>query len=52
MTEEKDGLDIGFIDHIYTPLGTTNNYNSIADFQTRNHTTLSLLSLLSLDVAW
>jgi hypothetical protein len=27
-------LDIGFIDHLYTRLGTTSNYNAIADFHT------------------
>jgi hypothetical protein len=31
---------------------TTTYYNTIADFHTTNHSTLSLLSLLSLVVAW
>jgi hypothetical protein len=38
-----------FIDHLQVI--TTNNYNTIADFHTTNHSTLSL-SLLSLVVAW
>jgi hypothetical protein len=46
------GLMNGFIDHLYTPLRTTSNYSSITDFHTRNHYTLSLLSLLSLIVSW
>jgi hypothetical protein len=28
------GLANGFIDHLYTPLGTTSNYNAVADFHT------------------
>jgi hypothetical protein len=39
-----------FIDHLQVV--TTNNYYTIADFDTTNHSTLSLLSLLSLVVAW
>jgi hypothetical protein len=39
-----------FIDH--AQVVTTNNYNTIADFHTTNHSTLSLLSLLSLVVTW
>jgi hypothetical protein len=35
-----------FIDQLHVV--TTNNYNIIADFDTKNHSTLSLLSLLSL----
>jgi hypothetical protein len=35
-----------FIDHLRVV--TTNNYNTIADFHTTNHSTLSFLSLLSL----
>jgi hypothetical protein len=38
-----------FIDHLQGV--STNNYNTIADFHTTNHTTRSLLSLLSLVVA-
>jgi hypothetical protein len=34
-------LVIGFIGHLYTPVGTTSNYNTIADFHTTNHSTLS-----------
>jgi hypothetical protein len=37
---------IGFIDTLQVV--TTNNYNTIADFHKTNHSTLSLLSLLSL----
>jgi hypothetical protein len=39
-----------FIDHSHVV--TTNNYYSTADFHAPNHSTLSLLSLLSLVVAW
>jgi hypothetical protein len=39
-----------FIDHLQVV--TTNNYNTIADVHATNHSTLSLLSLLSLDVTW
>jgi hypothetical protein len=28
------GLANGFIDHLYTPLGTTSNYSAIVDFHT------------------
>jgi hypothetical protein len=31
---------------------TANNYNTTADFNTTNHSTLSLLSLLSLVFTW
>jgi hypothetical protein len=31
---------------------TTNNYNTTADFHTKNHAKLSVLSLFSLVVAW
>jgi hypothetical protein len=41
---------IGFIDHPQEV--TTNNYNSTADFHITNHSTLSLIRLLSLVVAW
>jgi hypothetical protein len=33
------GLDIGFIDHLYTPLGTTRNYSAIADLHNLQITT-------------
>jgi hypothetical protein len=39
-----------FIDHLQVVI--TNNYDTIADFHTTNHSTPSLLSLLSLVVAW
>jgi hypothetical protein len=39
-----------FTDHLQDV--TTNNYSINADFHTTNHSTLSLLSLLSLVVAW
>jgi hypothetical protein len=32
-------LDIGFIDHFCTPIGTTSNYKAIADFHTLQITT-------------
>jgi hypothetical protein len=38
-------MDIGFIDHLYTPLGNTNKYNTIANFHTTNHSTLSSQSV-------
>jgi hypothetical protein len=38
------GLVNRFIDHIQAV--TTNNYYTIADFHTTNHSTLSLLNLL------
>jgi hypothetical protein len=38
------------IDHLL--IVTTNNYYTIADFHTLNNSTLSLLSLISLAVAW
>jgi hypothetical protein len=43
---------IGFIDHLHRPFGTTSNYDTIADFNTTNHSMLRLLCLLSLVVAW
>jgi hypothetical protein len=33
------GLDIGFIDHLYTQLGTTGNYSAIADLRNLQLTT-------------
>jgi hypothetical protein len=39
-----------FIDRLQVV--TTNNYNINADFYTTNHSTLSLLSLISLIVTW
>jgi hypothetical protein len=39
-----------FIDHLQVV--TTNNCYTIADLHVPNHSTLSLLSLLSLVVAW
>jgi hypothetical protein len=45
-------MDIGLIDHLYTPLGTASNYNTITDFHATIHSTLILLNLLSLAVAW
>jgi hypothetical protein len=39
-----------FNDHLQVV--TTNNYNTIAEFHTINHSMLSLLSLLSLVVTW
>jgi hypothetical protein len=41
-------------DQIYYHLHvvTTNNYNTLADFHTTNHSTLSLLNLLSLVFTW
>jgi hypothetical protein len=44
------GLVDKFIDHLEAAI--TNNYNIIADLHTTNHSKLSLLSLLSLVVAW
>jgi hypothetical protein len=32
------GLDTGFIDHLYTPLGTSGNYGAIADLHTSQFT--------------
>jgi hypothetical protein len=34
-------MGYGFIDHLYTRLGTTSNYNTTADFHTINHSMLS-----------
>jgi hypothetical protein len=39
-------MGFGFIDHLQVV--TTNNYNISADFHVTNHSTLSLLILLSL----
>jgi hypothetical protein len=44
------GLASSLIDNLQVV--TTNNYNIIADFHTTNHSTLSLLSLVSLVVTW
>jgi hypothetical protein len=33
------GLDIGFIDHLYTPLGTTSNYSATANLRNSQITT-------------
>jgi hypothetical protein len=47
---------IGFIDTLYTPLGTTSNYSAIADLHTSQFTSAnnSVLSLLQspLSVSW
>jgi hypothetical protein len=40
----------GFTDHLQVV--TTNNCNTVADFHTTNHPTLSLLSLLTLFFTW
>jgi hypothetical protein len=42
VTKTGFGLVIGFIDHLQDV--TTNNYYTIADFHTTNHSTLSVLS--------
>jgi hypothetical protein len=43
------GLDIGFIDHLYTQLGTTSNYIAIANLHNSQITTAkSFPSLLYL----
>jgi hypothetical protein len=42
------GLVNTFIDHLHVV--TTNNYKATIDFHTTNHSTLSLLSLLSLSL--
>jgi hypothetical protein len=31
VTIDGDALDVGFIDHLYTPLVTTGNYSAIAN---------------------
>jgi hypothetical protein len=44
---------IGFIDTIYTPLGTTGNYSAIADLRTLQFTvTHTLGSESSLAISW
>jgi hypothetical protein len=40
-------LDIGFIDHLYTPLGTTSTYSAIANLHTLQITTASAKSFPS-----
>jgi hypothetical protein len=42
------GLDVGFIDHLYTRLKTTSNYSAIADLRTLRITTASAVSSLAL----
>jgi hypothetical protein len=44
------GLVNRFIDHLQVV--ATNNYNSIANFNTTNHLTLSLIHLLSVVFTW
>jgi hypothetical protein len=51
VTIDGFGLVNRLIDHLYTAHGTTSNYNTIVYFHTSNHSTLSLLSLLSPVVA-
>jgi hypothetical protein len=51
------GLDIGFIDHLYTKLVTTGNYRAMANLHNLQFTVTHTLSLfqpamLSLVVAW
>jgi hypothetical protein len=48
------GVDLvnGFIDHLYLTLRTTSSYNIIVDFDTTDHPTRSLISVLSLFIAW
>jgi hypothetical protein len=42
------GLMYGFIDHLYTPLGTTRNYSAIADFHTLQIITATIKPFSSL----
>jgi hypothetical protein len=49
-SDYRRGLVNRFIDHLQVV--STNKYNTVADFHTTNHSTLSLLSMLSLVVAW
>jgi hypothetical protein len=44
------GLVNRFSDH--SQVVTTNNYYTIVDFHTTNHSTLSFLNLFSLVIAW
>jgi hypothetical protein len=48
VSDYRRGLDwmIGFVNTLQVV--STNNYYTIADFHTTNHSTLSLLNLLSL----
>jgi hypothetical protein len=39
------GLGIGFIDHLYTQLGTTSNYSAIANLHTSQITTAKFFQL-------
>jgi hypothetical protein len=41
VTRDGYGLANGFIDHFYTPLRATSNYNTVADFHITTHFTLS-----------
>jgi hypothetical protein len=41
------GLEIGFIDHLYTQLGTTSNYSAITDLHTLRITTAEAKPCLS-----
>jgi hypothetical protein len=52
ISDYRRGLNwlIGFIYHL--KVVTTNNYNTIVDFHTTNHSTLSLLSMLSQVFTW
>jgi hypothetical protein len=48
-----DGVWIGFIDHLYTPLGTTSNYSATANLHTLQITAArAKSSLSSVDVSW
>jgi hypothetical protein len=54
----RRGMDriIGFIDTLYTPLGTTDNYSAIADLHTLQftaaNTSVLRLSQSQLSVSW
>jgi hypothetical protein len=53
-TYQGYGLDIEFIDHLYTPLGTTSNYSAIATFffQIKDHVLKKVMfSLCSINLA-